>query len=84
MKPYNGHMEIVRALVRQVSLASSGDNEQNVITTISRPMWKAFLSELDIPINTEPSKEWGGTRVFGSFTIVIESDEMWSFSRLRK
>jgi hypothetical protein len=58
-------------------------SERNVRTVITRPMWNAFCRASGIPENTEPT-EWIGChktrRVFGSETIVVESDEWWSAS----
>lgn len=58
-------------------------SEMNVRTVITRPMWNAFCRASGIPENSEPTA-WLGQhktrRVFGSETIVVESDEWWSAS----
>lgn len=59
--------------------------EMDVVTIITRPMWRAFCRGCGMPENCNPT-EWKGLatrRVYGSETIVIESDEMWSASRIR-
>lgn len=58
-------------------------SEMNVRTVITRPMWNAFCRASGIQENSEPTA-WLGIhktrRVFGSETIVVESDEWWSAS----
>lgn len=59
-------------------------SEMNVRTVITRPMWNAFCRASGMPENSTPTV-WLGPhktrRVFGSETIVVESDEWWSASR---
>jgi hypothetical protein len=70
-------------LVMQVVRAANGRNEQCVRTVISRPMWRIFLRWVGWPEDTDPTP-WLGTgktrRVFGSDTIVVESEAFFSFS----
>lgn len=57
-------------------------SEINVRTVITRPMWNAFCRASGIPENSTPTA-WLGPqtrRVFGSETIVVDSDEWWSAS----
>jgi len=53
---------------------------------ITRPMWNAFLRGVGVPEDSEPT-EWKGAhgtiRVWGSETIVVESQEMWSYSKAK-
>lgn len=75
---------IVPALIQQVSKACPiGKSEVAVRTVISRPLWKMWCRELGDDENCEPT-EWIGIketrRVYGSETIVVESDELFSFS----
>lgn len=78
--------ELIAALISQVFDAAKGDNEQTVVTYISRPMWREWNKATDSPVDCEPTG-WVGIhetrRVYGSETIVVESDHMWSFSRKR-
>lgn len=74
---------VMMALIAQVSKARPAQgSERDVRTLISRPMWNAFCRATKLPEDSEPS-EWLGTeshRVFGSETVVFESDEMISVS----
>lgn len=74
--------DIVRALVNQVAAAarSCGVSEVGVRTYITRPMWKAWLRALDMPEESEPGCWHSGFRVYGSETIVVESDAFESIS----
>lgn len=76
---------IARNLMRQVQKAAGDRVETEVRTVITRPMWKAFLRFTGAPEGTEPTA-WLGIknthRVYGSETIVIESEDMWSVSAL--
>jgi hypothetical protein len=78
--------EIMRALIGQVSKAAGGDNEQNVITYITRPLWDAFCRATKMPEGCLPTS-WRGInntrRVYGSETILLESSEWFSFSQNR-
>lgn len=75
--------EIMCALIGQVASAANGRSEREVKTLITRPMWNAFLRSIGAKENAVPT-EWRGIhrtiRVYGSETIVIESDEMASVS----
>lgn len=74
--------DILRALVNQVSKAANGGNETEVVTYITKPMWKRFLKACGLSVLLEPS-EWNGEktiRVFGSHTIIIDSKELKSVS----
>jgi len=77
------NQEIVHALIKQVSLARpDGESERAVTTLITRPLWKRWLAFFGSPEDTEPT-EWLGTsseRIYGSKTIVIESDRLESVS----
>jgi hypothetical protein len=79
--------KIMLALVKQVSKAiPSWGNERDVVTYISRPMWKAFLRAIRKPEDSEPT-DWIGfddtIRVYGSQTIVVDSEEYFSYSATR-
>lgn len=79
------------SLMRQVTharLAQSDRrplNECGVTTLITRPLWRVFLREQRLPEDSEPTG-WighGTIRVYGSETIVVESEEMKSVSFCR-
>lgn len=56
--------------------------EKDVVTFITRPMWRAFLAFHNLPEDTEPT-EWQGkdtVRVFGSETRIVESELWWAVS----
>jgi hypothetical protein len=59
--------------------------ETDVVTYVTRPMWNAFLRAAKKSENLSPTvwKGMGTVRVFGSETIVVESDDWWSASRRR-
>jgi hypothetical protein len=76
--------ELTSALIGQVGKAvPKGENELSVTTLITRPMWEAWCRACNLPEDSEPT-EWLGSketiRVYGSRTIVIESDMMASVS----
>jgi hypothetical protein len=79
-------MKTVCELIHQVQLSARGSVETEVRTIISRPMWRLWNRELGDPEDSEPT-EWLGikdtNRVYGSETIVVESDALFSFSFLR-
>lgn len=93
-KPKDQDDFVMRTLVGQVCTAlmagvvATGQkslNERDVVTYITRPMWRAFCRGCGMPENCNPT-EWKGLatrRVYGSETIIVESDEMWSASRIR-
>lgn len=71
--------EIFCALVEQVSKAvPKGGSEQDVRTIITRPMWNSFCRAVEIPENSIPTDHIGikSIRVYGSETIVVESEKM--------
>lgn len=76
---------IMVALIDQVQKAMSKDkckNERDVTTIISRPMWRAWNRAVESPEDAEPT-EWNPIechRVYGSKTIVVESDSMAAVS----
>lgn len=75
-------LEISRALIEGVIKAAKGRREDQVTTIITRPMWNAFCKEIGLPENSIPT-EWIGKdtiRVYGSKTIVIESDKLAAIS----
>lgn len=75
---------VMCALIGQVSATAAGDVETNVRTVITRPMWEAFCRSAGIPTDAKPTA-WNGIhntiRVFGSETVIVESEEFWSVSR---
>lgn len=75
--------EILRALINQVMKAADGRNEQEVVTFITKPMWRAFLRATGTPESSEPT-EWSSgakcCRVYGSKTVVLPSKQMKSAS----
>lgn len=86
--------EIMCALIGQVSKAmvaaqktKPAASETDVITYVTRPMWNAFCRAVKVPENSKPTG-WNGIhgtiRIFGSETKIIESSEMWSYSKPRK
>lgn len=76
--------DIMRSLIHQVSKAVPvGGTEQDVVTFISAPMWKAFCRSTNMPEDSVPSI-WKGkdtNRVYGSLTVVIPSKDSWSYSK---
>lgn len=74
--------EILRALIHQVMKAANGKSEQEVVTYITRPMWRAFCRATGTPTTATPTG-WAGSatvRVFGSRTIVVPSTKLESIS----
>lgn len=74
--------ELVQALIHQVQKAAAGDTEQNVVTFISRPMWRKWNTDVGDPPDCEPTG-WIGNdtcRVFGSKTVVVEHDSFFAVS----
>lgn len=84
--------EIFRALLGQVIVAMRANREKGVVETerdlrtlISRPMWEAFLQIMGHPPGTNPT-DWigiGTIRIYGTETIVVESNEMWAVTMRR-
>ena len=75
--------EILRSLVHQVSKAAMSGSERDVITYISRPLWKLWCHAVGYPEDSEPT-QWLGLhktrRVYGSETVVLKSDLLFSVS----
>lgn len=74
---------IGRALIDQVTRAvPEGGCERNVRTYISRPMWRLWCRFVGEPEDSEPSACWGigCNRVYGSETVIAESDRLYSYS----
>lgn len=74
--------------VTNAAKAAGGGSERNVITFISRPLWRRWNATAGHPPD-DPPTAWGGpsgkdrkaTRwVFGSETVVVESDEYFAVS----
>lgn len=71
--------DITIALQEQVySAMPKGGCEADVLTTITQPMWSAFLEEINEKTTQLPKK---GLSVWGSVTHVVPSKKMYSFSR---
>ncbi len=72
--------DLMCALVHQVTKAvpkKSGGCESDVTTVITRPLWRRWCRAVGLPKNCEPTGWVGITktrRVYGSKTIVVESD----------
>jgi hypothetical protein len=76
--------KVICALIGQVADAvPPSGNEQDVITHISRPMWNLWCRAVGEPEHSTPSPQWSlhGNRVYGSRTIIVESDEYFAVSR---
>ena len=75
--------EIMRALINQVMKAAHGKPETEVVTFITKPMWRAFCRATGLPRNSSPT-EWQGIkktiRVFGSHTIIVPGKKLASVS----
>lgn len=75
--------DLVFGLIHQVIAARPpGKSERDVTTIITRPMWKAFMIACGEWQYSNPTG-WNGNytkRVYGSETIVVESDKMASVS----
>ena len=81
---------VTNALIDGVRKAQpKGGNERDVTTVITRPMWRIWNVAMNQHPDTPPT-EWSPNpqcnRIFGSETIVIESEkfEAYSFSRNRE
>lgn len=76
--------EIGRDLIKQVATAMPRNGtEQNVVTHVSRPMWRAWCRFVQMPEDSRPTAWFGiGThRIYGSETIIVESNEFFAVSR---
>lgn len=80
--------EIIRRLVEQVRLAvPKGGSEKDVITVITRPMWRRFLRYIGINSDIDPvfsKSAKNNLTVYGSETIVVERPYEASFSYARE
>lgn len=85
MIPADDSAKAIRhALMGQVAAAvpDGYGSELDVVTIITRPLWRAWNRAVGSPEDCEPT-EWLGSethRVYGSRTIVVESDEMRAVS----
>lgn len=83
--------EIMCALICQVASAlqasDKGNSERDVTTLVTRPLWNQWLRAVGLQQNCTPS-EWLGQdftrRIYGSKTIVLESELFRSVSFVRK
>jgi hypothetical protein len=79
----NDH-EIAYALMEGVSKAvPDKGSERDVVTYVSRPMWQAFCRAANIPELSEPtlwSNDGECCRIYGSATIVVDTDKMIAVS----
>lgn len=81
--PKHADLSLVTLLMEAVRDAvPPGGNEQDVVTYISRPMWRQWCRDLG-QADTEPSKLWGQThaRIYGSVTVVVESPLFFAISK---
>lgn len=70
--------DILLALFEQVRKAAAGSSEKDTVTYITEPMYKRFLSAIET--------EYKGIiySVYGSSTVIIDSNDFWSFSLRKK
>lgn len=77
---------LINALIAQVTKAAAGGSELNVVTRISRPMWRMWNEANGHHPDTEPTA-WLGQdltrRVYGSETIVVDDPGLWAVSKKR-
>lgn len=76
--------DIRHQLMNQVcSAVPYGGSERNVTTIITRPLWRMWCESVGLPAECEPT-EWLGLlntrRVYGSRTIVVESEALAALS----
>jgi hypothetical protein len=67
----------------QVRQAAGGDVETRVRTYITRPLWRMWNEATGHHPDDPPTgwvNDFSCRRVFGSETVVIESNELWSVS----
>lgn len=85
-KPFQGVTpeQVMCALIGQVARAAQGGTEQDVTTLITRPLWRTWNLAVGNHIDAPPT-DWigieGTNRVYGSKTIIVESEELWSISK---
>lgn len=80
--------DIIHALyVQVVSAMPAGRSEVAVQTVISRPLWRRFMAAVGCHPDSEPTPWLGCSlktrRVWGSETIVVESEHEFSYSRAK-
>ncbi len=69
---------IMCELIQQVTKAvPAGKSELAVTTVITLPMWQAWCRAVELPTWALPHHGWG---VYGSFTIVLDCEELFSYS----
>lgn len=83
-------MRVAFSLIEGVSCAlkasweagNKKDNETDVVTFISRPMWELFLAEVAEAVSFMPDESNGADtiRVYGSETVVFESEAVFAYS----
>lgn len=76
--------ELIATLSDQVLKAvPPNGSERDVITYISRPMWRMWNGATGVHPDTEPTLWFGNEatrRVFGSETVVIDHDKAFAVS----
>lgn len=78
-------IELMCALIDQVMRAvPSGGTESNVVTRISRPLWRRWCRATGSKGEPTEWKLHGCRRVFGSKTIVFKSDKLIAWSKAIK
>ncbi len=66
--------EVMRSLIHQVSKAvPEGGSERDVLTIITRPMWEMWCRAVGNPADSLPDNGVAGNRVYGSYTVLIDS-----------
>lgn len=71
---------ITDALFEQVALCCDLHGHENVVTFVSRPMWKAMLKESPYDFSMLVDKT--DVRIADTKAVVFPSSKMISFSRL--
>lgn len=84
--PSQQDTQILTALIHQVSKATPpGKPESSVKTIISLPMWRAFNRAIGFPEDFQPKyipdNHKTNHTVYGSLTVIVASEEMFSFSK---
>ena len=82
--PKKKDREVMHALMGQVASVVKGNakSERDVVTLISRPMWRKWCADVGEPEDSVPG-EWGkSVRVYGSETIIVESEHDFAVSFL--
>ncbi len=66
--------EVMRALMQQVAKAVPvGGSERDVLTIITRPMWEMWCRAVGNLADSLPDNGLAGNRVYGSYTVLIDS-----------